>query len=331
MRIACLGEVLIRLTAPGATRMLQSAQFDVAIGGAEANVAVTLARLGAKVRLLSIVADNALGDAALAEIRRHGVDVDAVGRAPGRMGLYFLEQGAVLRPSRVTYDRAHSAFADLDPRAIDTAQWLGGCTALHVSGVTPAVSAAAGRLARSMVEAADAAGMTVIFDGNYREQLWRAQGSDGRDVLRDMLRYTHIAIINERDLSLVLGTQFSDRATAYAAAFSAFPKLRQIAATDRRLAATGSQTLAAEIVDRTGARAVAGPYTLDGVIDRIGTGDAFAAGLIDRLLGGATMGAALDFALACAVLKHSIPGDFTLVTRGEVDDLLAGGGIDVRR
>lgn len=329
-RIVCFGELLLRLTAPGSERLLQSPSLNVCVGGAEANVAVSLSAFGHEVAFASVVSENPLGAAALGELRRQGVDTRAVKRSSGRMGLYFLEPGAVRRPSAITYDRAGSAFAIAAPDTIDWSVVLPGTDLFHISGVTPAIGQKAAEAAIRAAKAAEDAGVPVSFDGNYRALLWDAWKGDGPGILRSILATATYAFINERDISLILGSRFDDRVSAFEAAFKAFPKLSAIAATTRQQASVDDQAIAAEFVTRTG-RWVSPVHELPGVVDRIGGGDAFAAGALHGLLDGRDPQYTVDFAAAAGALKHSIPGDFNRVTVSEVEAAMAGGSLDVRR
>lgn len=329
-RVICFGELLLRLTAPGSERLLQSQSLDVCVGGAEANVAVSLANFGHDVRFASVVADNPLGSAALGELRRHNVDTGAVLRAPQRMGLYFLEPGAVRRPSGITYDRAGSAFAEAAPDAIDWAKFLPGADLFHVSGVTPAIGQRGADAAIRAVKAANAAGVPVSFDGNYRALLWQAWDGDGPAILKEILSAATYAFINERDIALILKSRFESREGAFEAAFAAFPRLQAIACTTRQQSSVDDQAIAGELVTRV-KRWVSPVHELPGVIDRIGGGDAFAAGALHGLITGRDDQYTIDFAVAAGALKHSIPGDFNRVSRAEVEAAMAGGSLDVRR
>ncbi|MFN7057113.1 sugar kinase [Hyphomonas sp.] len=329
-RVVCFGELLLRLTAPGSERLLQSWSLDVCVGGAEANVAVSLAGFDHQVSLASIVTDNPLGEAALGELRRHGVNADAVQRALGRMGLYFLEPGAVRRPSKITYDRAGSAFANAAPDTLDWNTILAGADLLHLSGVTPAIGPNASDAAIRAVEAAVAAGVPVSFDGNYRALLWEVWKGDGPAILNRIMAGATYAFINERDIALILGRPFNDRASAFAAAFETWPCLQAIAATTRQQSSVEDQVLAAELVTRTG-RWVSPEHQLPGVVDRIGGGDAFAAGALHGLLLGREAQYTIDFAVAAGALKHSIPGDFNRASLAEVEAAMEGGSLDVKR
>jgi 2-dehydro-3-deoxygluconokinase len=335
-RIVCFGELLLRLAAPGAERLLQSPRLEVHVGGAEANVAVSLARLGHDAAVVSIAPDNPLGRAAAEELRRHGVDVSNVRFTPGRMGLYFLAPGAVLRPSQVTYDRAGSAFALAEPEAVDWEAALAGAAWLHVSGVTPAISQNAAEAAVRAVREARRLGVSVAFDGNFRAAMWAAWEGDARAILRAILECADIAFADERDIGLVLGGDYGAgamaerRQRAAEAAFAAFPNLKRLAATVRTHHGVHRQDLSATLVTREGLIETEA-YPLTGIVDRIGGGDAFAAGVLHGLVTGASDREALAFGLAAAALKHSIPGDFNLVSEAEVRALMAGEGLDVKR
>ena len=335
--IVCFGEVLIRLSAPDNELLLQSPRLNVHFGGAEANVAVALSRLGGRAGVVSVLPDNALGRAAFDELRRHGVDVRGIRFAPGRMGLYFLTPGAVLRPSDVIYDRAGSAFANANP---DTFAWrdiLQDAAALHLSGVTPALGPKAAQAALRAAKAACERGIPVSFDGNYRGKLWAAWSDDGPKVLRDLLACASIAFVDDRDIALVLGATFHGRdpserrREAAKAAFDAFRNLQRIASTIRLQHTVDYHELSAVLFTRAGEEVISDPQGLAGIVDRIGAGDAFAAGLLHGLRAGLDDQATLDFAKAAACLKHAAPGDFSLAGDADVEALLNRDGFDVRR
>lgn len=335
--IATFGELLLRLSAPGAGRLLQEPRFDVHVGGAEANVAAALAQFGERVQMLGVVSDNALGSAALGELRRLGVEVDRVRRADGRMGLYFFEAGAMRRASEVLYDRADSAFA-MNVRADeDWAALLEGVTRLHLSGVTPALGPEAAEAVRAAAEAATQLGIPISFDGNFRGKLWQRWGGDPASHLRPLMAHADVLFADHRDIGLVLGEdcarfpaeQAEDFASA--AAFRAFPRLRWLACTSRRRSSTRQQVLSARMAAADGRRWVSAPVELDGIIDRIGAGDAFAAGFLHGLQQGYDAQDRLDFALACGACKHTIPGDFLRAGVADIRAWMATAGADVRR
>ncbi len=346
-RIVCFGELLLRLGAPGRERLLQSGTLDVRIGGAEANTAVSLARFGHRAALVGAVPENALGEAALGELRRHGVAVDGVQRRVGRMGLYFLATGAGLRPSEVLYDRAGSAFALAGPEAYDWPAQLAGAAVFHVSGVTPALGQATADAALAAARAARAAGAQVSFDGNFRAKLWAAWDADPSAILRALIGEADLAFADHRDIAVVLGdadgstdsstdaASHDDASARFAAAaaraFAAFPHLRRIASTVRMQHSVDDHSMRALMATRAGALHATPTYALHGIVDRIGAGDAFAAGVLHGLLVGMSDAESLHFGLAAACLKHSIPGDFNLVDREDVLALMRSEGLDVRR
>lgn len=332
-RVVCFGELLLRLSAPEGRLLQHAAALDLCVGGAEANVAVSLACLGHDAAMVSRVPDNALGSAAVDALRSHGVDVADVARAPGRMGLYFLTPGAVLRPSDIVYDRAGSSFAVTDPDTYDWEALLRGADWLHVSGISPAVGDGPARALLAAMRAARELGVRVAFDGNYRASLWAARGSDGAATLRALMAQADLAFAGARDFALVLGRPELEQAgrdeDAVAAAFAAFPLLSHIAHTNRRQHGVGQHELAAHLHARSGSH-TAGPYPLHHIVDRIGTGDAFAAGILDGLLRGAAPGETVAFGLAAAAMKHSIVGDFNPASRAQIEAVMEG-ALDVRR
>lgn len=332
-RIVCFGEVLLRLSAPPGELLLQSPGLDARIGGAEANVAVSLARFGNDAAVVSTLPDSALGIAARDGLRAHGVDTRAIVFRPGRMGLYFLTPGAVLRPSEIVYDRAGSAFAQADPADYDWPALLAGAAWLHVSGVSPALGERAAQAVLAAMRAARALGVRVAFDGNYRASLWALQGSDGADVLRELMDHVDLAFADQRDIALLLKRPElaleGQRGEAIAAAFAAFPHLARLAATARTQHSVDRHDLSASLHTR-GAVATAGAYQLHGIVDRIGTGDAFAAGVLHGLHGSWSDAEALEFGLAAAALKHAIAGDFNLASEAQVQAVRTG-ALDVRR
>jgi 2-dehydro-3-deoxygluconokinase len=334
-RVACFGEILIRLSAPDAELLLQSPSLKVCFGGAEANVAVSLARFGHEAAMLSVAADNALGRAAIDELRRYGVDTSKVALRPGRQGLYFLTPGAGPRPSQVLYDRAGSAFA-LEVAGLDWDSALKDVEWLHVSGITAAIGPQTAQAAIAAVQAARRLGLTVSMDCNYRASLWQAWDGDAPAILAEMLAHADLVFGDHRDVALVLGAAFEQddahglRRQAAVAAFGAYPRLRYLACTDRVQHTVDHHDLSGFLFSRDDAWRTQS-RTLNPIIDRIGGGDAFAAGVIHGLRRGLGEQASLDFAVAAAALKHAIPGDFNLATRADVEALLASDSLDVRR
>ncbi len=227
------------------------------VGGAEANVAVGLARLGHKTAMISRVPDNALGDAAAGHLRRYGVDTGGVATGPGRMGLYFLAPGAGPRPADIVYDREGSAFARAGPGDFDWDALLDGADLLHLSGVTPALGRRSADAALAAAEAARQKAIPISFDGNYRAQLWQRWDGDPAAILAGLVEKADILFGNHRDISLLLGRQFGGegegrRREAAEAAFEAFPRLKRIASTARHVTDADTHRIAARIDDREG-------------------------------------------------------------------------------
>ncbi|MCL6698595.1 sugar kinase [Sphingomonas sp. NSE70-1] len=333
-KVVCFGELLLRLTSPRRELLMQSPRLDVHVGGAEANVAVGLARLGHHCEMVSRVPDNALGDAAAGHLRRYGVGTVGVGTGPGRMGLYFLSPGAGLRPSSIVYDREGSSFALAEAGDFDWTRMLDGASFLHLSGITPALGIRSAAAALTAVEAAQDKGAKVSFDGNYRAQLWSRWPSEPRTILTELVARSDILFGNHRDISLLLGREFAGdgeerRHEAAVAAFEAFPKLQAIASTARHLDDADRHRIAARIDTRDAAFAT-DEVVVSGIVDRIGSGDAFAAGVLHGLITGREMETTVRYGLALACLKHSLPGDASLFGQGDIDAFLAG-ELDVRR
>ena len=334
MTVTCFGELLLRLMPSDSRLMVQADSLHLYPGGAEANVAAGLASLGHKVRFAGLVSDNPLGDRAVSALRGAGVDTDFLVRAPGRMGLYFMEAGSGPRPSAIIYDRAGSAFAEAEPWQIDFHGALVGAALLHCGGITPATGPNGVALARAAQQAADEAGIPVCFDGNYRAQLWDAWDSDPRTVLTELVGGATILIGNHRDISLLLGKTLSGdgadrRREAAEAAFAAFPKLQLVASTARHLVTSDHHRISAR-VDARDEGYQTDEIDVTGIVDRIGTGDAFAAGVLHQWLQRGDVRAMAESGLALTALKHSIPGDMCLVGKAALEAFSAGGG-DVRR
>ena len=328
------GEILLRLSAPGHELLLQSGRLDVHVGGAEANVAVALAALGHSVRMASVVPDNPLGRAAVSFLRGRGVDCSGVAQRDGRMGLYFLTPGAGLRASEVVYDRAGSSFALARSGDFDWPALFAGAKRLHLSGITPALGPRSAEAALAAAQAAKAAGLAISFDCNYRARLWQGWDSDPRAVLTRLVAAADILFGNHRDVALLLGRDFGGdgpgrRREAALAAFAAFPNLRVIASTARDAEDSGRHRLAARI-DTPDAAHQTEEVIVSGIVDRIGAGDAFAAGVLDGLIAGDDLSQTVHRGLALSCLKHSLPGDASLFRRADIDAFLEG-GMDVRR
>jgi len=329
--VVTFGEIMLRLTPPAGRRLGQATSFEASFGGAEANVAVSLAQWGVASRFVTVVPDQPLGQAAVNALRSHGVDASHVLRRGTRLGLYYLEAGAAQRPSQVIYDRAHSAIAELEPGQIDCDAVLQGAGWLHCSGITPALSASAAAATREIVQAAKRAGLTVSLDINYRAKLWSPERA--REVLTSLLPCVDILLGNEDDATRVFGLQATQSgakdglldAAAYRSVAEELVKrfrLKLVAITLRESLSASDNRWSACVHDGREFH-VSRSYPIH-VVDRVGTGDAFAAGLIYALRAGRRPQDALEFAVAASCLKHTIPGDFNLVSVAEVEALVGG-------
>ena len=333
-RIVGFGELLLRLSPSGRRLIVQAQSLDIEVGGAEANVLAGLSALGHQCAMVSAVADNPLGRLALATLGARGIDTHFVASSAGRMGLYFLEQGQGLRASAISYDRAGSVFAMARPDDFDFDTALRGARLLHLSGITPALGSDSARLALAAARIANDLGVTVSFDGNFRAQLWSAWDSDPKTILTELIGMADILFGNHRDISLLTGREFSGegsqrRREAVEAAFGMFPRLKLVASTARHIVNADHHQISARVDNRSDATQTA---TIDvtGIIDRIGTGDAFAAGVLHRYLQGAAVGEMAEAGLGLAALKHSLPADMPIFNEDELNAYLSGGS-DVRR
>ena len=329
----CVGELMLRLKAPGNERLLQSPAFEATFGGGEANVAVSLANFGVESGFVSALPANPLGDAAIRELRGFGVDTRHVQRIGERVGIYFLETGANQRPSNVIYDRAHSSIAVAPPESFDWSRILQGAKWLHVTGITPALSATAARISLDAVQAAKAGGVTVSCDFNYRGKLWK-YGKSAPEVMTELVRHVDVGIANEEDCQKSLGigagldvqggaleTDKYEQLTAKVMA--AFPELSLLAVTLRESVTADRNGWSACLRDREGfVRSTR--FEITDIIDRVGGGDSFAAGLIYGLRAYDDKRQALEFAVAASCLKHSVSGDFNRVSVAEVENLMGG-------
>jgi len=321
-KVITFGESLLRLTPPGVERFLQTPHFNAVFGGAEANVAVALSSFGVDAAYVTVLpASNPIADAAIAELRRFGVDISRVVLGQGRLGTYFLELGANHRAGRVVYDREHSAMALAKPGDIDWDSAFQGATWLHITGITPAISASAADLALESMRRAKEKQMTVSFDLNYRRNLWK-WGKSAPQVMAEMIRVADILMGNEGHLRMVLGIQGPIDAHELTDRFlSRYSNLRAAAVTLRD--SYSLQHYWAACLNDREAFLTSRRYDVSHTVDRIGAGDAFAAGLIYGSLNLSSRLDALNFAVAASCLKHSIPGDFCRATVEEVQGLLS--------
>jgi len=332
-RFVTLGEIMLRLKSPGHERFLQSPAFEASFGGAEANVAVSLANFGLATAFVTALPANPIGDAALAELRRHGVDVSEVIRSGERIGIYYLEAGATERPSEVVYDRAGSALATASADAFDWNAIFAGAGWLHLSGITPALSASAAALTLAACREAKQRGLMISLDLNHRRKLWR-WGKPAPEVMPEIFALVDVGIGSREDCWLMLGIDEGGPARDATATarltervMHEYPDLKTLVLTQREPAPAGRQRYFASLRGESGF--LTGPsHELGVVVDPIGAGDAFAAGLIYGLASGLGDAGALAFATAAGALKHSVPGDFNRVSVAEAERLARGHAAD---
>ena len=326
---------MVRLTPPGFRRLEQATQFDVHVGGGELNVAVGAARLGLPARWISRLPDSPLGRLIAGRAAEQGVDVDYVTWTDqGRAGLYFAELGAAPRASSVLYDRAGSAMSLLTPGIVDWPRAFEGARWFHVSGITPALSASAAAATAEALAAARAAGLTVSYDLNYRRKLWTP--ADARAAQEPLMRHVDVLITTEEDTRLVFGVETPRTDTVDAASYEPVARSLQaqfgfkaVAVTLRDNPLVWRNTWSAFVV-ADGVRHDAPRYDVE-IVDRIGAGDAFSAGFIYAATTGVGWAHAVRYGTAMSALKHGIPGDFAVVTRQEVEQVMAGGTLRVNR
>lgn len=330
-KIVTLGEIMLRLSTPGQSRFVQTESFDAVFGGGEANVAVSLATWGHEVYFVSKLPKHELGQAALNALMRYQVKPDFVVRGGERLGIYFLETGASMRPSKVIYDRVGSAISLAKPSDFDFDRIFQGASWFHWSGITPALSDQAEKIVESACIAAKKAGATISVDLNYRKKLWTPEKA--QSVMRPLMKYVDICIGNEEDAELVLGykPKHSDVSKGHIDRASYQAMMRdmketfgfKMIATTLRESYSASKNGWSAILDDGTRSYTSKTYVIDPIIDRVGGGDAFSAGLIHGLLT-RNPDDAIEFAVAASALKHTIPGDFNHVSEAEVESLIAG-------
>ena len=330
-RIVTLGEIMLRLSPTGCKRFVQVDNFDIIWGGGEANVAVSCANYGHEAYFVSKLPEHEIGQAAVNALRRYGVDTRFIARGGARVGIYYCETGASMRPSKVIYDRAGSAIAEADPEDFDFDRIMEGADWFHWSGITPAISDKAARLVKLACEAAKRRGVTVSVDLNFRKKLWTSEKAIS--VMRPLMKYVDVCIGNEEDAELCLGFRpdadvesGSTDAEGYKGIFEAMMKefgFKYVVSTLRESFSASHNGWKAMIYD--GKEFYQSKrYDINPIIDRVGGGDSFSAGLIHGLLTMPTQGEALEFAVAASALKHTVNGDFNLVSEDEVKALVGG-------
>ncbi len=335
MKVLTFGEIMLRLRAPGHERFFQSPMLEATFGGGEANVAVSLANYGVDVGYVTVLPKNTIADECVKELRKFGVDVSHIVTGEGRVGIYFLENGANQLPSKVVYDRAYSAIALAKPGDIDWDKTFEGVEWFHITGITPAISETAKELSLEAVREAKKRGITVSCDLNYRKNLWK-YGVKAAEVMRELVKYVDVAIANEEDMqkSLEISVDVNvesgelDRSKYRALGdkvLAEYPDMKMIAITLRESKSADSNGWAACLNDRENFYE-SKRYMISDIIDRVGGGDSFAGGLIYGLNTYEDKQKALEFAVAASCLKHSIIGDFNRVGVSDVEKLMGGDG-----
>jgi len=329
------GELMLRLKSPGRERFMQSPSLEATFGGGEANVAVSLANYGLEAEFLSVIPSNAIGDAAIGELRRFNVNTDKIIRTDGRMGIYYLETGANQRPSKVIYDRAYSAISLFDPQGYDWDKIYDDVKWLHISGITPAISEQTKEASLLAVREAKKRGITVSLDLNYRKNLWK-YGVDAKEVMTELTSYSDIIIANEEDCQKSLGLKCEsnveggkldreDYKKLSVSLLEKYPNVKKVAITLRESKSADINFWAASL-NNGSEFIVSRKYEMYDIVDRVGGGDSFAGGLIYGLNQLGSDKEALEFAVAASCLKHTIDGDFNRVTIDEVEKLANGDG-----
>ena len=326
-RAVTFGELLLRLSPPGEERLFESSDLVTCFGGAEANVAVALSHFGVPCDYVTRVPDNPIGDAGVAALEREGVGTQWIVRGGQRLGIYFVEPGADLRTMRVVYDRAGSALARIEPQSLDWPRVLTGADWFHASGITPALGDGPAAALAGAISCARAQDIPVSFDLNYREALWRDR--DPGPLVEPLARQATVLIANPTAVRAVLGIDADDNSLAAAGpARELANRLAErcgvawVALTRREILGPRRHGWSAVLYDaETGTLAQSRRHCVD-VVDRVGGGDSFAAGLIARLVAGDAPAEALEFAVAASALKLTVPGDFSRASVREVQELL---------
>jgi 2-dehydro-3-deoxygluconokinase len=332
-KTVCFGEIMLRLSPPGFERLFQSPVLQATFGGGEANVAVSLARFGFDSHYVTRVPANAIGDAALRVLRGEGVKVDHVQRGGERLGIYFAETGASQRPSMVIYDRAHSAISQIQPGSVAWDEVLKGAAWFHWTGITPALGTCAAHGVKEALAAARQAGARISVDLNYRKKLWSE--AEAQQTMRPLMAHVDAVIANEEDLQSVLGVEVAHAdVTGGALDAAAYQEAAErvcgefgvglVAVTLRESLSASENGWSAVLYERDSRRFHHSRRYTVRLVDRIGGGDSFAAGLIYGFGSGKTPQQALDFAVAASALKQTIPGDFNPVSAAEVERLVSG-------
>ncbi len=325
-KVITFGEVLLRLSAPGNRRFVQSDVFELNYGGSEGNVAASLSTFGVPASYVTAVPDNELGAAALSAFNSWGVDTSFSLKSGSRLGLYFLEQGAALRPGKVIYDRSDSSFASLQPGTIDWKALFQNASWFHWSGISPALNPSLAAVCLEALKAASDLGLTISADLNYRANLWK-YGKNPVEVMPELIQYCDVLLGGKGDSELMLGIPAKEE-NSLEQVFSAwqkqFPRLKTIASTGRANA-NASRYQWQGYLWQEGKLYSSKQYEITHIVDRVGAGDSYMAGIIYGLIKNHNDGQrVVDFATAASCLKHTIPGDVNLATVAEVEKLMEG-------
>ncbi len=332
-KVVTLGEIMLRLSTPDYKRFVQADTFDVTYGGGEANVAAAICNYGEQGVFVTKVPNNAIGQSAINHLRRYGVDTRFIARGGERLGIYFLETGASMRASQVIYDRAGAAIADADAAEFDFDQILDGADWFHTTGITPALSDKAAALTEAALKAARAKGITTSIDLNYRKKLWSKEKA--REVMTRLCQYVDVCIGNEEDADTTLGfkaahtdvTKGELNLDGYKDVFRQMKEkfgFKFIASSLRESYSASDNGWSALVYDGSEFHHTK-KYNVR-IIDRVGSGDSFASGLIYGLVTGMSMKDAAEFGVAASALKHTIPGDLNHATLSDVKELVKGDG-----
>lgn len=335
-KVVTMGEIMLRLSTPGNEKFIQADEFDVCYGGGEANVAVSLANYGHDAEFVTKVPENPIGDCAVAALRKNNVCTKHIARGGERLGIYFLETGAAMRASNVVYDRAHSSISTASASDFDFDEIFEGADWFHFTGITPAVSDAAAELTEAALKVAKAKGVTVSCDLNFRKKLWSSEKA--QKIMTNLMQYVDVCIGNEEDAEKVLGfkpgnTDVTSGELELAGYKDIFEQMVEkfnfsyVISSLRVSHSASDNGWSACIYSRdTKEFYHSREYRITPIVDRVGGGDSFAGGVICGFLDGKDFKSALEFGVAASALKHTIPGDFNLVSRADVDALAGGDG-----
>ena len=330
-KVVTMGEIMLRLSPAGNMRFVQADSFDVIYGGGEANVAVSCANYGHDAYFVTKLPEHEIGQSAVNALRRYGVNTKFIARGGDRVGIYYAETGAYIRPSKVIYDRANSAIAEAKPEDFDFDAIMEGADWFHWSGITPAISNKAAELTRLACEAAKRHGVTVSVDLNFRKKLWTSKKAIS--VMKPLMEYVDVCIGNEEDAELCLGFKPDANVEAGETGAEGYHKIFEQMAKEFKFKYVISTLRESFSATHNGWKALiyngkefyeSKRYDINPIIDRIGGGDSFSGGVIHGLLTKETQGEALEFAVAASALKHTINGDFNLVSASEVESLAGG-------